>query len=179
MELKYTFVLILLTWFKFALNCFVQVVKCLHKIDFWLWLLRWTMLALKNSHSSGKKYQKPRSWNTGMLLCSLINHIIKYLKKFVQSVDFSACRPVHSQACDSGLADLWPWWFGSLYCHRLRCHVMESIKPTVSPIRNSSPDKGTSEQQELNTGVSSSEGGAFAPLGDLFFYFYFFCAVTI
>uniref|UniRef100_A0A7N6BHX9 MSP domain-containing protein n=1 Tax=Anabas testudineus TaxID=64144 RepID=A0A7N6BHX9_ANATE len=37
--------------------------------------------------------------------------------------------------------------------HRLRCHVLESIKPTVSPLRNSLPETGTNEQQELNTVV--------------------------
>uniref|UniRef100_A0A4W6CGM4 Motile sperm domain containing 2 n=1 Tax=Lates calcarifer TaxID=8187 RepID=A0A4W6CGM4_LATCA len=35
--------------------------------------------------------------------------------------------------------------------HRLRCHVLESVKPTVSPLRDSPVDTGTSGQQELNT----------------------------
>lgn len=43
----------------------------------------------------------------------------------------------------------------SVTSHRLRCHVLESIKPTVSPLRNSLPETGTNEQQELNTVVSS------------------------
>ncbi|XP_040912816.1 motile sperm domain-containing protein 2 [Toxotes jaculatrix] len=35
--------------------------------------------------------------------------------------------------------------------HRLRCHVLESIKPIVTPLRDSPVDTGTSGQQELNT----------------------------
>ncbi|XP_040003570.1 motile sperm domain-containing protein 2 isoform X1 [Xiphias gladius] len=39
--------------------------------------------------------------------------------------------------------------------HRLRCHVLEGIKPTLSPLRDSPVDTGTGGQQELNTVVSS------------------------
>ncbi|XP_071331655.1 motile sperm domain-containing protein 2 [Trachinotus anak] len=35
--------------------------------------------------------------------------------------------------------------------HRLRCHVLESVKPTVSLLRDSPVDTGTNGQQELNT----------------------------
>uniref|UniRef100_A0A3B4W9T6 Motile sperm domain containing 2 n=1 Tax=Seriola lalandi dorsalis TaxID=1841481 RepID=A0A3B4W9T6_SERLL len=35
--------------------------------------------------------------------------------------------------------------------HRLRCHVLESVKPTMSLLRDSPVDTGTSGQQELNT----------------------------
>uniref|UniRef100_A0AAQ5ZEG4 Motile sperm domain containing 2 n=1 Tax=Amphiprion ocellaris TaxID=80972 RepID=A0AAQ5ZEG4_AMPOC len=35
--------------------------------------------------------------------------------------------------------------------HRLRCHVLESIKPALSPLRDSPMDTATSGQQELNT----------------------------
>uniref|UniRef100_A0A3Q3MH37 Motile sperm domain containing 2 n=1 Tax=Mastacembelus armatus TaxID=205130 RepID=A0A3Q3MH37_9TELE len=39
--------------------------------------------------------------------------------------------------------------------HRLRCHVLESVKPTLSPLRDSPVDTGSSRQQEVNTLVSS------------------------
>ncbi|XP_026151478.1 motile sperm domain-containing protein 2 [Mastacembelus armatus] len=35
--------------------------------------------------------------------------------------------------------------------HRLRCHVLESVKPTLSPLRDSPVDTGSSRQQEVNT----------------------------
>nr|XP_046260533.1 motile sperm domain-containing protein 2 [Scatophagus argus] len=35
--------------------------------------------------------------------------------------------------------------------HRLRCHVLESAKPTVSPLKDSLGEMGTNGQQELNT----------------------------
>ncbi|KAM9347518.1 motile sperm domain-containing protein 2 [Symphorus nematophorus] len=37
--------------------------------------------------------------------------------------------------------------------HRLRCHVLESAKPTVCPLRDSPVETGTSGQQELNTAL--------------------------
>lgn len=146
-------------WFTFALNCFVQVFKCLHRTGFWLWLLRWTMLDLKNLHSSGRKYQKLRSWNTGKPLCCLFNLVSKYVKKYVHTVDFSVCLWLKLSI------RLWQWtcrlmtpmvWLSILWLsHRLRCHVLESIKPTVSPLRNSLPDIAISGQQDLDTVVSS------------------------
>ncbi|XP_049449640.1 motile sperm domain-containing protein 2 isoform X2 [Epinephelus fuscoguttatus] len=35
--------------------------------------------------------------------------------------------------------------------HRLRCHVLESAKPTVNPLRDSPVETGSSGQQELST----------------------------
>ncbi|XP_038576562.1 motile sperm domain-containing protein 2 [Micropterus salmoides] len=37
--------------------------------------------------------------------------------------------------------------------HRLRCHVLESVKPTVSPPKDSPVETGTSGQQELGTAL--------------------------
>lgn len=37
--------------------------------------------------------------------------------------------------------------------HRLRCHVLESSKPTVSPLRDSPVEMGSSGQQELSTAL--------------------------
>ncbi|XP_045909635.1 motile sperm domain-containing protein 2 [Micropterus dolomieu] len=37
--------------------------------------------------------------------------------------------------------------------HRLRCHVLESFKPTVSPPKDSPVETGTSGQQELGTAL--------------------------
>ncbi|KAA8588075.1 hypothetical protein FQN60_001269, partial [Etheostoma spectabile] len=40
--------------------------------------------------------------------------------------------------------------------HRLRCHVLESVKPqTLTPLRDSPVETGTNGQQELNSAVSS------------------------
>lgn len=53
-------------FFCFSLPDFVQVLRPLHRTGFWLWLQRWKMLDHKIFHSSGKKYRKPKSWNTGL-----------------------------------------------------------------------------------------------------------------
>lgn len=37
--------------------------------------------------------------------------------------------------------------------HRLRCHVLDGGKPTVSPLRDSPVETGTNGQQELNTAL--------------------------
>ncbi|KAM9851373.1 motile sperm domain-containing protein 2 [Aulostomus maculatus] len=37
--------------------------------------------------------------------------------------------------------------------HRLRCHVLEGVKPAVSPLRDSPTEAGSSGQQEFNTAL--------------------------
>lgn len=62
---------------------------------------------------------------------------------------------------------------GLLFPLRLRCHVLESVKPTVSPPKDSPVETGTSGQQELGTAVSFS--GCLAPLQNFFFFFFTYC----
>lgn len=124
----------------------------------------------KNSHSSGKKYRRPRSWNTGAHLCSLFRSLANP-RHAVQTPPSRPRRspvaaqvrlPLGRRTCRRHVSPVATPHYAVSHSPRLRCHVLEGVKPAGVPLRDGPVEPGSSGQQELNAAVSTGAAAAAA-----------------